>query len=231
MKADVKSGKISDLYRHKNQIFRSKFDKKSWANTWFLKGEVSGTMSCQATPNGEWSKAIQKTVNSNRKSGHKLQVLEDGGQSVVANLKTSDLSRQDGCIFGDRNCIVKPNQRCDQSEVVYRITCNECSQEIHETYNYVGCTRTSVHARMAGHLKLQNAKNSTRALYRHDLKVHNGDPQGYITEVLGKEKRNLRLYTLEAKHMEKQTPGLSMNDRQESSRRGEIVRLSASKEY
>ena len=84
---------------------------------------------------------------------------------------------------------------------------------------------------MAGHLKLQNAKNSTRALYRHDLKVHNGDPQGYITEVLGKEKRNLRLYTLEAKHMEKQTPGLSMNDRQESSRRGEIVRLSASKEY
>ena len=106
MKADVKSGKISDLYRHKNQIFRSKFDKKSWANTWFLKGEVSGTISCQATPNGEWSKAIQKTVNSNRKSGHKLQVLEDGGQSVVANLKTSDLSRQDGCIFGDRNCIV-----------------------------------------------------------------------------------------------------------------------------
>ena len=58
MKADVKPGKISDLYRHKNQIFRSKFDKKSWANAWFLKGEVSGTISCQATPNGEWSKAI-----------------------------------------------------------------------------------------------------------------------------------------------------------------------------
>ena len=80
------------------------------------------------------------------------------------------------------------NQRCDQSGVVYHITCNECSQEIHETYNYVGFTRTSVHVRMAGHLKLQNAKNSSGALYRHDLEVHNGDPQGYITEVLGKEK-------------------------------------------
>ena len=44
---------------------------------------------------------------------------------------------------------------------------------------------------------------------------------------MGKEKKILRLYTLEAKLIEKQKPGLSMNDRQERTRRGGIVRLSA----
>ena len=104
--------------------------------------------------------------------------------------------------------------------MVYRLSCNECSQEIvvEDTYNYVGCTRTSVHARMAGHLKLQKQKNSSGALYRHDLEIHNGVTQEYSAEVLGKEKKILRLYTLEAKLIEKQKPGLSMNDRQERTR-------------
>ena len=79
---------------------------------------------------------------------------------------------------------------------------------------------------MVGHLKLQKQKNSSGALYRHDCEVHYGEIQQYSTEILGREKKILRLYTLEAKHMEKQKQGLSMNDRQERSRRGGIVRLS-----
>ena len=98
---------------------------------------------------------------------------------------------------------------------------------IEDTYNYVGCTRTTVHAHMVENLKVQRQLDKSGALYRYDYEVHSGVKQQYSTEILGRERKILRLYTLEAKHMEQQKQGLSMNDRQERSRRGRIVRLSA----
>ena len=228
---DARAGKIESLHRNRKQILKVKASRKSWANTWFLKGQMAGTISCQATPGGVLAKSIQQSVNVDRKPGNKLLVLEDGGQSIVSSLNIKDPFWKGGCVFEDTTCIVKSSQRCDQSGVVYKITCNNCSQEVLETgddtYNYVGCTRTSVHARMIDHLRKQRSKNTSGPLYRHDLQVHDGVQQMYTTEIIGKEKKILRMYTLEAKHMEKQSPALSMNDRQERSRRGGIVRLSA----
>ena len=87
-----------------------------------------------------------------------------------------------------------------------------------------------MHARMIDHLRKQRSKNTSGPLYRHDLQVHDGVQQLYTTEITGKEKKILRMYTIEAKHMEKQSLALSTNDRQERSRRGGIVRLSANLE-
>ena len=98
---DAKSGKLPSLYRDRRQILAAKVERKSWANTWFLKGQVAGTISCQATPNGELAREIQKAVNHERRPGNKLQVLEDGGQSVVSSMRTTDPFRQAGCIFGN----------------------------------------------------------------------------------------------------------------------------------
>ena len=104
---------------------------------------------------------------------------------------------------------------------MYRITCNNCSLDVietkEETHNYIGYTRTSVHARMVDHQKKQRAKNSSGPLYRHDLYVYKGVHQQNTTEVIGKVKKILRLYNLESKFMEMQTPIYSMNDRQERS--------------
>ena len=88
---------------------------------------MSGTISSQATPNGELARNIQKTVNYDRKPGQKLQVLEDGGQNIVSNLRVPDPFRRNGCVFGDEACIVRSDQKCDTAGVVYRITCTNCS--------------------------------------------------------------------------------------------------------
>ena len=83
---------------------------------------------------------------------------------------------------------------------------------------------------MLSHQNKQRAKDTSGPLHRHDLEIHGGEPQRYTTEIVGKEKKILRLYTLEAKLMERQTEQLSMNERQERSRRGGIVRLCANVE-
>ena len=105
-------------------------------------------------------------MNLERRPGNKCQVLEDGGQSITNKLRVPDPFRKNGCVFDDINCIVRADQRCDTAGVVYRISCNSCSTDvaIEDTYNYVGCTRTTVHARMVSHLKLQKQKNSSGAL-------------------------------------------------------------------
>ena len=104
-----------------------------------------------------------------------IQVLEDGGQNIVSNLRIPDPFRKNGCVFSDDKCIVRADQKCDPAGVVYRISCNNCSTNvgIEDTYNYVGCMRTTVHAGMVDHLKLQRQKNKSGALNRHDYEVHN----------------------------------------------------------
>ena len=109
---DSKAGIIKSLHRSKKEIMEAKLSRKSWANTWFLKGQVAGTMSCQATPGGTLAKIIQQNINSDRTPGNKLQVLEDGGRSITASLNTRDPFWNGGCVFGDINCIVKNDQRC-----------------------------------------------------------------------------------------------------------------------
>ena len=95
-------------------------------------------------------------------------------------------------------------------------------------YNYIGMTSTSVHARMLGHLDGQKAKSSSNPLHRHDMEVHSGDPQVYSTRIIRKERTLLPLSLTEALYIEKQSPGTSLNGREEGGR-GSIVRLQATR--
>ena len=89
-------------------------------------------------------------------------------------------------------------------------------------------TRTSVHWRMLHHLKGQKAKKSDNPLNRHDVDVHNGEVQNYVTRVLTAERNLLPLVVTESLYIEKQFLGTSMNDRQENGRGG-LVRLTAAR--
>ena len=166
-------------------------------------------------------------------------MTEDGGQPALAFLRRSDPFKSDGCRFEDTKCLVEPNKDCAAMGAIYKITCKTCRNVVdppiikeprnpggQKLENYVGMTATSVHWRMTSHLKGQKAKSSSNPLYRHDRDHHHGEPQEYLTRILGRERSLLPLNILEALYIEKQSPGTSINSRMESGRGG-LVRLTA----
>ena len=104
----------------------------------------------------------------------------------------------------------------------------QCKETIADSERYTGRTRTTIHARMLGHLRDQRSKSSKSPMHRHDTDKHNGVPQKYVTDIIGRERKLVRLNCLEAIHIEKQPSHLSMNARQEEGRGG-IVPISATR--
>ena len=97
-----------------------------------------------------------------------------------------------------------------------------------ECVRYIGMTRTTVHCRMASHLKDRRAKKQSCPLYRHDTDYHNGELMSYTTSILSSEKKIVRLNCTEAITIEKQPQNLLLNERNEGGRGG-IVRITATR--
>ena len=136
--------------------------------------------------------------------------------------------RPSGYIFGDPDCMITSNHRCDQSGCTYRIECIACNNDIEiESKLYIGMTRTTLHNRMLSHLKTQQSKCNKSPLYRHDRDSHNGQKQKYVMYKIGSEKKIVRLACLEALEIEKQPSNLLLNERNERGRGG-VVRFSIS---
>ena len=64
-------------------------------------------------------------------------------------------------------------------------------------------------------------------MVKHEEEVHNGVPQVYITRIGHRERSLLHLTIREALEIERQTPGTSMNDRNEHGRGSGIIRIQA----
>ena len=86
----------------------------------------------------------------------------------------------------------------------------------------------SSHCRMASHLKGQLAKSESNPLYRHDRDHHDGQVQDYKMRILHRESKILPLSIMEALYIEAQSPGSTMNERNEYGR-GSLVRMVASR--
>ena len=126
--------------------------------------------------------------------------------------------------------MVKNDQQCDRAGVIYMIQCMKCLEDkpSEEAMRYIGMTRTTVHNRMVYHLRDRDSKLSSSSLYRHDQDVHGGEKQTYRTEIIGSEKKIVRLNCLEGINIEKQPSNLLMNGRNERGRGG-IVRITATR--
>ena len=81
-------------------------------------------------------------------------------------------------------------------------------------------TRTTVHSRMTGHLKDQKSRLNKSPMFRHDLDRHARQTQKYVTTIIGREKKLVKINCLEGIHIEKVPDHLSINKRQESGRGG-----------
>ena len=188
------------------------------------------TISCPVTPGGILQTKLSQAINMSKKN-NKVQVIEDGGKPIYCGLRVNDPMRPKGCIFKDPNCIVDTKFPCDVTGAVYRIECTNCKQQIldnESTERYIGMTRATVHNRMISHLRDQRLKKSHSPMWRHDKDCHNGETQQYVMSLVAREKKIVRLNCLEALHIERQPPHLSINARQEGGRGG-VVRITAAR--
>ena len=100
--------------------------------------------------------------------------------------------------------------------------------EPEKSVRYIGMMQTSVHCRMASHLKDRAAKKQSCPLYRHDTDYHNGEVMRYTTSILSSEKKIVRLNCTEAITIEKQPQNLLLNERNKGGCGG-IVRITATR--
>ena len=161
-------------------------------------------------------------------------IVEDGGKRIHVGLKVDDPCRPPGCIFGDIHCIVDPKYKCDQISKIYKITCVTCDAVIddrdpeRESPNYIGLTRSSIHARMLSHLQGQQGRSMGNPLHRHDIAEHDGQQQKYVCRPIASEKKIVRLHVNEALHIENQDRTASLYDKMECGRGG-LVQIMATR--
>ena len=137
--------------------------------------------------------------------------------------------------------MVEPNKDCAKMSAIYEITCDSSMEPVNTDsdidprsrdpgnqgrYQYIGMTRTSVHARMKDHLNGQKSKQNHNPLFRHDRDIHKGEPQKYTTRIMNTQMNILPLTVLEALYIEKQRDGTSINEKNEFGR-GALIRLTA----
>ena len=175
MRAEVANGERCSIFRDKNQIIECKISKKDWSNTWYLKGDISNTVSCPITPGGVLRKELTKSLNSQRGENNRILVIEDGGRPIHVGLKVRDPHRLDGCVFGQEACPVVSGTDCDRTGVVYKIECKQCketAENVNSVHNYIGLTRSSLHSRMQSHLARQRRQQNHNPLFRHNRDHH-----------------------------------------------------------
>ena len=99
--------------------------------------------------------------------------------------------------------------------MIYQISCKTCNEIISdkESPNYIGMTRSSLHARMKSHLEGQRRHMSGNPLHRHDVDSHNGVKQIYTCKSVASERKIVRLCMNEALRIEKQDRSASINDK------------------
>ena len=238
----VREGDITSINRKRKEILQTKQDKGGLcAATWYLKGQTSNTVKCQATPQGFLAKELTKVLNKDRgPSDERIKVVEEGGSPAIAAIRKADPFRSENCRFRDPACIVEKSRDCALQGCVYEITCDSCTLPIDDSLqtketrdpggqarpNYVGMTMSSVHARMKDHLRDQRSRMKKSPMHRHDLEAHQGVPQSYTTRILTRERTCFPLSITEGLYIEAQAKGSSINERNEQGR-GALVRIRA----
>ena len=105
----VREVDIISINRSRKEILRMKEEKGGLCvSTWFLKGQTSNTIKCQATPNGILSKELTKLLNKDvGPNDERIKVVEEGGSPAIAPLRKLYPFRSNECRYKDSECIVE----------------------------------------------------------------------------------------------------------------------------
>jgi hypothetical protein len=96
--------------------------------------------------------------------------------------------------------------------------------------HYIGTSAKSLHARMLGHRRDIRGKQMSNAMAKHNSRQHKDaiEPPKCTMKLLSVHLANLGRQVSEGLYLEKQNPGLSLNDRMEWSRSRGIIRIYSS---
>ena len=191
---DIRGG-IRKRFRNRLEIKKGKDTLKGkHNNTWFLRGENTGVMMVQPTPNGELSKMVRNKISGCRApDGGLTKVVEKGGKSIIAGLSKPDPFRTNSCPFPDK-CWCTQKTDCWQARTVYRITCNTCGAQ------YTGTSAHSVHKRTWEHMEALRRGDQSNAISKHhsishpEIDPRTNNTQLFKVEVLDRKLSNLERY-------------------------------------
>ena len=101
--------------------------------------------------------------------------------------------------------------KCKNEGNVYELKCNQCGM------CYVGETSRSMFERKAEHDEGEMNEHDNNALWKHDMKEHEGVKQDYKVKILRREKNPLKRQVAEKVEIEKRmTIGPLMNSKNDS---------------
>ena len=194
---DIQQGRKT-RYRSGEQIREMKAeDRLGHSNTWFLRGEITSTLSVQATTGGELAANVQAKIRDMRApDGGLVKVTEKAGKSHLSGLLSPDPMMAKGCKWL-QSCLVDEKGSCWTSRVTYTIKCLLCGWE------YLGTTGHTIHHRGQQHLEALRGGNTSYGITKHFMQKHpdwDGVVQPFTISARGKGgiQSNLERYVTEA---------------------------------
>ena len=214
-------------YRTSKQIYDQKRAKTgNFANTWFLKGEVTNILKIPCTPNSKLVNLMREKAGASRgPDGGLTKFVEMGGLPISLTFPMKEyLTGTKGCQYSEK-CLISQDQDCRVVRAIYRIICKTCEARDGQKFVYIGTTGFSIHKRMMEHINCARTKNVKNALGKHSALHHEGEVSvEFETEILqGGMKYNLERFILEAIEIEegRNNPAYTiMNSRSEWGGRG-----------
>ena len=119
------------LYRSKQMMREAKLAKGGISSaSWHLRGEVKQTVNIPITPGAELANNLKTRIsNMIGPDQGKTLVIEKGGNNLLGGIYKSDPFKKDGCRWNEE-CIVDSNTDFMDSNIVYKISCKQCSTNI-----------------------------------------------------------------------------------------------------
>ena len=201
MEEQIRQGKVL-RYRNRTEIEEMKQQSKGrFQSTWYLRGEYTGVMKVQPTPNSGLAAEVRRNIQGLRgPDGGLTKVIEASGTGILLGLNKADPYRSYNCPFND-SCWSAPKADCWKSKTVYRITCLLCGSQ------YTGTSGTSLHKRTKDHMDALRRGDKSNAMAKHFLGQHpdtNRDlnTQLFKVEVIEARKSDLERYIAEGIHIE-----------------------------
>ena len=188
---------VNKRFRNRQEINNQKSEAKGkFKSTWFLRGEYTGVLKVQPTPNSGLASEVQRRIKATKgPDGGYTKVVESGGTSIIAGLNKADPYRSSNCPFQE-NCWTTPKTDCWKARTVYRITCSQCGAQ------YTGTSGASLHKRTWEHMDALRRGDKANAMAKHYLISHpttirDLSTQLFKVEIVDTNSSNLERYIAE----------------------------------
>ena len=188
---EIRQGKYK-RFRNRQEIEIQKAQSKGkFQNTWFLRGEYTGVLKVQPTPNSGLASEVRKKVKGLKgPDGGYTKVIESGGDGILLGLNKADPFRNYSCPFQE-SCWTTRKTDCWKTKTVYRIICSLCGSQ------YTGTSGASLHKRTWEHMAALRRGDNTNAMAKHFMISHPTTPRDLYTQLFEVETVESRQSNLE----------------------------------